>query len=242
MEKIRLYCLPFAGGNKYSYREYEQKAPPSLRVIPLEYPGRGARSQEPLLSEINAIVNDLYQQIASETTKGTYAIYGHSMGGITAFLLTRKLIVNGMPPPVHLFITGTMGPSAKSRSEKKRHLMEKQKFIEEIKALDGLPDEILAHDELLDYFEPILRADFRATETYSYQQAAPLQLPFTVITGTEEPMTIEDIHLWQKETSFTVDFRQLPGKHFFISKYPADVLAIISEKLSVQPKSISNEI
>ena len=238
---INLFCLPFAGGNKYSYRGYGEKAPSFLNVTTLEYPGRGARMKEPFICDIEALVNDMYKQISEKVDQMYYAIYGHSLGGLVAYLLTRKLIENNHKAPLHLFITGTSGPSATSRFDRKRHLLPKKEFIEEMKEFDGIPDEILQNEELFDYFEPILRADFKASENYVYENYAPLDIPFTVITGTEEDMEIADIHLWQKETRCIADFRQMPGRHFFIFKYPSKIVEIISKKLSVHPKLINYE-
>lgn len=233
---INLYCLPFAGGNKYSYQKYTEKAPSFLNIIPLEYPGRGARMKELLIADADVLVNDLYNQIRKNGSDADYAIYGHSMGGLIGYLVARRLIENNHKPPLHLFITGTCGPSSPARSAKNRHLLPKDEFIEELKNLDGIPDEILQNDDLLSYIEPILRADFKTCETYTYQDQPPLNIPFTVITGTDEEMTTEDIQLWQKESDHAIDFRQIPGKHFFIFKYPRVIVDIISKKLSVHTK------
>lgn len=234
---INLFCLPFAGGNKYSYQKYLEKAPSFLNIIPMEYPGRGARIKEALISDVDALVTDLYNQIQKNIGLADYAIYGHSMGGLIGYLLTRKLVENNHKLPLHLFITGTSGPSAESRSSKNRHLLPKEEFIQELKDLDGIPDEILQNEDLLGYIEPILRSDFKTCETYQYKEHDPLNIPFTVITGTDENMEIEDIHLWQKETECVVDFRQIPGKHFFIFKYPRVIVDIVSKKLSVHTKA-----
>lgn len=230
-KNLYLFCLPFAGGNKYSYREFIEKAPLFLKPHSLEYPGRGSRIKEPLISDINVLVEDLYEQLKNIADRNEYAMYGHSMGGLLTYLLTIKMIKNNLRPPVHLFITGTTGPSAISRKEKARHLMEKNDFIQEIKDLNGMPDEILQSEEMLHYFEPILRSDFQASENYIYEDHAPLDIPFTVITGTQEDMEIEDIELWQNETTFPVDFKKLPGNHFFILKYSREIMEIISKKL-----------
>jgi len=231
MKPINLICLAFAGGNRYSYRLFSEKAPSFLKLITLEYPGRGSRMKEELALNITALVDDLYEQIKGVVNTRPYAIYGHSMGGLLAYLLTLKLIENDHDQPEHIFISGTSGPSAKSRSEKMRHLMEKNAFIEEIRKLDGMPQEILENEELLSFLEPILRADFKISETYQYLDHASLDIPFTVITGSDEDLEKEDVLLWQKETKKPVDFKQLPGKHFFILQHPEKVLGIISNKL-----------
>ena len=234
---INLFCLPFAGGNKYSYQKYTEKAPSFLNIVPLEYPGRGARMKEALLSDADVLVEDLYSIIKKNADQVDYAIYGHSMGGLIGYLVARKLIENNHRPPLHLFITGTSGPSSPARSAKNRHLLPKDEFIQELKNLDGIPDEILQNDDLLSYIEPILRADFKACETYRYVDNTALNIPFTVITGTDEEMDTTDIQMWQKETEMEVDFRQIPGKHFFIFKYPRVIVDIISKKLSVHTKA-----
>ncbi|HVI48348.1 MAG TPA: alpha/beta fold hydrolase [Chitinophaga sp.] len=240
MDKLILYCLPFAGGSRYSYRVYEESMPPFINVIPLEYPGRGARTKDPLVGDINALVEDLYAQIKGSVDNVRYAIYGHSMGGLMACLLARKLIACQHRTPLHLFVTGTSGPSAPSRGEKKRHLLNKPDFIQEVKDLNGSPEEILSNDELLDYIEPILRNDFRVTENYIYTPGEKLNIPMTVITGTREDMTAEDIQLWQRETSVKVDFRRMPGHHFFIYKYPFEIVQIIAKKLVIHSKSFQS--
>lgn len=242
-KKINLYCLPFAGGNKYSYREFVEKAPSFLNIITLEYPGRGARIKEPLLADINSLVDNLYSQVSSDINNDiNYGIYGHSMGGLLCYLLTLKILGNKKQAPRHLFITGTSGPSSPSRKEeKKRYLLDRKEFIEEIKALDGMPEEILQNDELLYYFEPILRSDFKLSENYIYQHHNPLNIPFTVITGSEEDMEHEEIQSWQKESTHKVDFKKLPGKHFFIFKHTQTIVDIISKKLFVQTKAYQYE-
>jgi surfactin synthase thioesterase subunit len=231
MEKINLFCLPFAGGNKYSYRAYEEKSPAFLKILPLEYPGRGSRINEPLTTDISFLVEDLYSQMKGLIDQREYAIYGHSMGGLLACLLTRRLLDKERRPPLHIFVSGTTGPASSGRDEKKRHLLGKQDFFAELKSLNGSPAEILDNEELLDYFEPILRADFEASETYIYEELPPLPIPFTVITGTEEDMEMDDIRTWQKESEFKIDFIRMPGNHFFIYQYPAKIIEIIAKKV-----------
>ena len=192
---------------------------------------------QPLMTDLNMLVRDIYMQVRDKLDQGNYTIYGHSMGALAGCLLARKIVEHGHTPPLHVFVSGTTGPSAQSRDEKKRHLLGKKEFIEEIRALNGSPEEILQNEELINYFEPILRADFTATENYTYEDGEPLDIPFTVITGNDEAMTMEDIYLWQKETTYKIDFIQFPGNHFFIFKYAREILSIIAKKLLAYPKT-----
>ncbi|HTE33441.1 MAG TPA: thioesterase domain-containing protein [Chryseolinea sp.] len=242
MSVINLYCLPFAGGNKYSYRGYEEKAPAAVKIVTLEYPGRGTRLKEALITDMEQLVEDAFKNIRPLIRDQPYALYGHSMGGVVAFLLSKKIISEGnLAAPLHIFITGTMGPSRQSKDAINRHLLPKKEFIEEMRTLDGCPEEILENEEMLSYFEPILRADFEASETFRYQQGSLLNIPFTVITGNEELMEEEDIATWQMETSDVVDFRRMPGKHFFIFEHSNEILKVISQKLIAAHKICNHD-
>lgn len=232
-----MFCLPFAGGNKYSYQKYQVKAPDFLKFVALEYPGRGARAGEPLVTDSNVLLADLYNKIRPYLDQDLmYAVYGHSMGGLMAYLLTRRIIERGYTAPLHVFVTGAMGPAAVSREEKMRHLLSKQEFIQEIKNLNGSPREILENEELLNYFEPILRADFKAIETYVHEAHVPVNIPFTVISGTEEDMKKEDIQAWQEESSYPIDFVVMPGGHFFIFDHVNSIMNTMVNKLSIHVK------
>jgi surfactin synthase thioesterase subunit len=232
LKKINIICLPFAGGNKYSYRAYSEKAPALLKFTTLEYPGRGGRIKEALIFNLQDLVDDLYTQCISQIGNDNYAIYGHSMGGLLSYILIKKIIQNGLKAPKHLFITGTFGPSAQRRLERKRSLLGKEDFLKEIKDFGGMPEEILQNDELLDFFEPILRADFTVSESYKHTFTAPFDIPMTVVTGSEEDMEIDEIQLWQQETTEPVDFKVLSGGHFFIYQHVETLIYIMAKKLS----------
>ena len=73
----------------------------------------------------------------------------------------------------------------------------------------------------------------KVCENYIHRYDEPLNIPITVITGTEEDMEEEDILLWQKETNLEIDFNRLEGKHFFIFKKKKEVMDIIEKNLSV---------
>ena len=229
MNAINLFCLPFAGGSQYSYSSYVGLAPSHINVIPIEIPGRGSRLRENLLTNIHDMVDDVYYQIRGKL-EAPYAIYGHSMGSLLGYLLTKKIIANRLNQPVRLFFTGCVGPSVENR-ERDRHLMPKEEFITKISDLGGSPDEILRDPELMEFFEPILRADFQAVETYEYEEGSPFDIPIDVVIGIDERATYREAQEWQKETTGPVRIRQLPGRHFFIFEYTQEIMNAIVHTL-----------
>jgi len=232
MTKINLFCLPFAGGSVYSYRGYEQSAPEIINVIPLDLPGRGTRIKEDLLTDIHDMVDDIYNQIEGKLND-PYAIYGHSMGSLIGYLLTKKIIQKGQFQPEYLIFTGCIAPSVDVFSDDvPKHDLPKPEFINKLKELGGSPDEVLENEQLLDFFEAIIRADFQATSNYRYEQTDPFNIPILILIGLEERATYEHALEWQKESTETVDVKQLPGKHFFIFDHETEIMELISNKLN----------
>ncbi|MFA0961378.1 thioesterase II family protein [Roseivirga sp. BDSF3-8] len=233
-EKITVFFLPFAGGSRYSYNQFKQNAPAWIKVEPLDLPGRGSRFKEDLLNTIEEVVDDLYDQIKDKLDK-PYAIYGHSMGATLGYLLTRKINDLNKPMPQHVFLTGTCGPAA-DRETKIRSTMPKDEFIAEVKNMGGSPDEILNDDQLMEFFEPILRGDFRILESYNHIPQEPLEVPFTVVIGADEEVTEKEGKAWGQEFSTPLDFHIMPGNHFFIFDQYKDVLRLLARRLSaLQP-------
>lgn len=232
MSKTNLFCLPFAGGSKYSYNEYTKVAGHHVNLIPLEVPGRGGRVREQLLTDLNAMVDDIWFQI-KDRLQERYAIYGHSMGTMIGYLLVKKILRGSQPPPVELFFSGCGAPSI-VRDRTPRHDLPRQQFIEKLMEYGGSPDEVLTNESLLSFYEPILRADFKALENYKYQPSAPFNIPITVMIGLEEKTTYEEAEEWKKETLSDVNIHQFPGRHFFIFNYPREIMQIVSEKLQYQ--------
>jgi surfactin synthase thioesterase subunit len=66
---IRLFCIPFAGGNIYSYRQLCRHLHKDIVPQPVELPGRGKRLKEPLLTNIAEMTDDILQQIGATDHK-----------------------------------------------------------------------------------------------------------------------------------------------------------------------------
>lgn len=232
--KVNLICFPFAGGSAYSYSAYQQFAKQNTKIITLEPPGRGKRIDQAFLPNMQAIADDLYLQVKPLLNE-PYAFYGHSMGTLIAYLITKRIVREGLPQPLHIFVSGRMGPSAKE-TEPHIHNLPQAQFRKKLKEIGGSPDELLADNNLLKFFEPILRSDFKANELYKYEEiTAPFDIPITVMAGKEEKISEEEAMAWQKETTRPIDVHWFEGEHFFILDHAAGIMRIINQKL----KSVS---
>jgi surfactin synthase thioesterase subunit len=217
-EPITLFLLPFAGGSSYSYKEFAKYESDNLKLSPLELPGRGKRIRESLKTNVHELVDDIFAQICTKLDK-PYMIYGHSMGTLLTYLLTKKIIHQQLNPPLWLFLTGSVGPSVIENRKTKYHKLPVNEFMDRVKQLGGLPDEILSHPELLEFYLPILRADFEVVETYQYHSTVPLGIPLDVTIGTKDEASLEEAQMWELETTETFRLKQYEGNHFFIYQH-----------------------
>lgn len=237
-DRINLIILPFAGGNYYSFRSFIESAPEIINVIPLELPGRGSRIREPLIHSLDELIDDIFQQVRNNLDS-QYIIYGHSMGTLTGYLLARKIQKHNLPPPIHLIFSGAAGPSVEVYRKTSRSELPRVEFISMLRELGGIPVEILASVSLMDFFEPILRADFRCIEQYIHDHSlVPFDVPVTALIGDKESVTVKEASQWQEVTSFPIEVIEMAGDHFFIFNHVENILEIIKQRIK---PFVSNE-
>lgn len=224
----RLFCVAYAGGDERAYTGLAEHCP-DVEVITLERPGRGRRTSEPLLRDPGALVDDLFRQLRDHLD-GPYALYGHSLGARLAFLLCHRLRDEGLPAPRHLFVSGDCAPALPSR-ERDTWRLPTDAFWDHLKQLGGIPAELFDHQDLMDHYERILRADFEALGSYAHRRRPPLDVPVTVMTGYDEWFTRDDIAAWQQETTRPLATHRFAGGHFFIRDHWGGLAQIIASGL-----------
>ncbi len=232
MKKIKLFCLPYAGGSAACYHPWRQYINHSIELRPLELAGRGLRLGEPFHQSITEAVIDIYKFIQKDLDDGPYAIFGHSMGCMLAYELAYMIKNSGHPSPCQLFFSGKCPPGIKN-SREPLYLLRDREFIEEVFKMGGTPKELLENRELLEIFLPILRADFKIVETYRHEaKDERLDSDLTVFWGKQEKgVTLGEIGMWRDYTHKNCQIHLFNGGHFFINEYAQDVVNIINSTL-----------
>lgn len=225
---MKLFCVPYSGGNAYSYSEFKRFLPEPIEFYNLELPGRGTRALEPLLDTIDAMTEDLCRQM-EDKLNSDYAIFGHSLGALLAYTTCKCLQRKGFKSPKILFVSGQ---GALSLSEnKERYLLPDDRFADLLLEMGGTPEELLMDKDFCRYFLPIIKADFKAIEQYHYRpDDVKLSLPVVVLAGTKEDISDEAAGLWREETDGECSLHRFEGGHFFIHERTADVCRLIADK------------
>lgn len=230
--RLRLFCFPYAGGGTLAFRGWAEQLPASVEICPVQLPGREQRMREPALTRIPNIVEAAAESLLPYLDK-PYAFFGHSMGALISFDLARRLRSTQGIAPVGLFVSGCRAPHLKRKRPPTYDLPESE-FMNELRALNGTPRELLDSPDLMRVLLPLLRADFEASETYSYEAGAPLECPINAFGGTEDPeVERREIREWCEHTTDAFSLKMFSGDHFFLHSARPLLLSALAQQLQL---------
>ena len=232
--RVRLFCLPFAGGSAAVFHGWGERLRPEIEVWAAQPRARGMRFREKPLASVAEMAEEYLEALRPglQTPGRGYAFYGHSLGGLLAFELTRRIEAEGLPLPEHLFIGATVPPHMGLIHERIGHL-EDEAFVEAVQErYGGIPAEVMREPELLALFLPALKTDFAAYENHSHRQGKKIPVPVTVFAGeADQASRAVLLEEWDRYTSGAFELRTAPGDHFFLAKSSEMVLRRIRQAL-----------
>ncbi|MGM7721819.1 thioesterase II family protein [Metabacillus sp. Hm71] len=227
MRKLVLFCFPYAGGSGAIFHHWSKYLHPSIELCPIDYAGRGKRFQESFYQNMNEAIDDLFDVVHPFISKNHYSFFGHSLGGLIAYELCKKVASESCRPPEHLFLSGIKAPN-QLRKKKIHHLPEKE-FKEELLELNGTPLEVLNNQELMNLFIPVLRSDFKLIEEYEGDQVrAKINTSITALYGDKDNMSRNDMMKWRDFTAKDSRIICYPGGHFFIREHYKEIIKLIN--------------
>lgn len=228
--KLRLFCLPYAGGSALIYRTWGSRISANVEVCPVSLPGRAPRATEPCFQRLAPMAEATANALLPYCDK-PFAVFGHSMGAMLSFEIARYLRRHGHKGPSQVFVSGRRAPQVPDE-DPPTYDLPYDEFIAELKRINGTPAEILEHEEILEMVVPIIRADFEACQTYQYTPEPPLDCPIMAFGGaTDDEETEERIKPWQEQTTASFSVSMLPGDHFFLHTSEDLLLQLLDRQL-----------
>jgi medium-chain acyl-[acyl-carrier-protein] hydrolase len=228
--KLRLFCLPYAGGGSSFYYSWAYSLPKDVQICPVPLPGREGRLKEKPFTNMESLVKSIACSLQPYLDK-PFAFFGHSMGAIICFELAQYLRHNFQLTPRKLFVAGCRAPHIPFPDAPTYHLPTNE-FMIELQRLGGTPEKVLNNIELMELLLPTLRADFELIETYSYQKYSPLSCPITIFGGSQDSQVKHDsLEAWHQHTSAEFKLNILSGDHFFIHSHQNDLLTLLAQEL-----------
>ena len=145
-----------------------------------------------------------------------FAFFGHSLGALVAFELSRSLRQISRSPE-HLYISGYPAPQLPYPNPR-IHGLSDEDFMEELQKFSGTPKEVLECPELMERVLPTIKADFEVIKTYEYVPSPPFEFPISAYGGICDPQANqEQLDAWRDQTTSSFSLTMFEGDHFFFN-------------------------
>jgi medium-chain acyl-[acyl-carrier-protein] hydrolase len=211
------------------FQTWAASLPGGIELCPVELPGRGTRLQEPPVTNLETLTVALLAGLLDQFS-GAFAFFGHSMGALIAFELARRMEQEYGVAPAHLFVSGRGAPHL--ANTRRIYDLPHNEFIQELRILNGTPEQILDYQELLGLVLPRLRADFQLVQTYRYLPSAPLRCPISAYGGlNDDTVPLGALEAWRKHTRSTFRCSVFEGHHFYFWNSSAQLLETLLRDL-----------
>ncbi|TQE16284.1 hypothetical protein SipoB123_41850 [Streptomyces ipomoeae] len=250
--RVRLFCLPYGGRGASLFSTWPDTLPDDIDVCPLQLPGRENRRDEKCVEDADEMLDALEGVLRAHADR-PFALYGHSVGGLLAYRLARRLAPTHGDRLRHLFVAAFSSPSRGANpllsritgacqelglpdlptaAELLRQLRTRPKEFHS--ALAGRLGEDVA-TSLCAAAEQALFADLRLVHTYRHDpDEPPLRVPVTALHGKSDPLVTEDdMRAWERATEGRFRLEVLSGDHYFCHPDQAldRVLRLITERI-----------
>jgi len=227
-KKIQLFMLPYAGGNSFSFYKVNRFLDNRIESIPVEYSGRGFRSQERLINNYTDYLDDVSKFITNHRNEELpYALLGYSFGSAMSYDIVRKNLINN-EKPVHIFFCAEGGLKHLGEINKNSNIDDKVLF-EEMKKLGGFSEKLLNNPESLKSIFSLIKNDFTAYQKFSYEYE-PITIDCSII-NSESDFTATYLEEWENISMGNIEYYQLGENHFFINDKFRELAEIINDKL-----------
>lgn len=221
--KIQLFCLPFAGGSRASFKQLESMLEPSIDVFTIEYPGRATRIDEPFADSWESLMEDVKKQIKDHRISSLpFAILGYSMGTAIAYEMLQFRLDE---KPIHAFLCAR---GCGGQFDIPGELKSKDEFAQELKKLGGMDERILKDRRFLNLFMCPVYEDYKLLNQYYYKPDKGLpEMDFTVF-YCEKDTPYDTVQQWQNRTTGSVEYFEMGENHFFINSDCEEMAHIIN--------------
>lgn len=233
---LTVFCLPYAGGSASVYRDWAARLPPWITLVPLHMPARGIRHGMPAIHLWPDLIDLLLADVQRDVTR-PFAIFGHSLGGLVGIELAYAIRDRLGRSPVWLGASACRAPSHRVQ----RHdwlTCPEETFIDQVRAMNGMPEALLQNREFMEMVLPYLRADFHLSGSYAYPpggRGTPLTCPIAVINGQQDREIVGDpqnVSAWSIETRGAVTQHELDAGHFFINTHREALIDLMVDSLA----------
>jgi pyochelin biosynthetic protein PchC len=223
--RSRVLLFPHAGGSASYYRSWAAAAPWDVEFVAVQYPGREDRFGEPVPADMRGFVAALASGLPLDAAALPTVLFGHSMGAVVAYEMARHLTSIGRPPTA---LVASAHPAPALSRPGQLHQGGDDELIAELRRTEATPSDILGNTALMQTFLPVIRCDYRVSETYRPLPGGRLRTPVTVLYGDRDPEIFSwEAEAWCEVTDGPCDVRVFDGGHFYVDQHRRSVVELL---------------
>jgi surfactin synthase thioesterase subunit len=205
------------------FRPLDRALADRIRVVPVTLPGHGARFGEPLLWQVEDLVEDVLGGLEQQADACPRALLGYSFGALLAFEVALRLEARKHAPLV-VFVVGA---EALTRVPPQLHLLSNEDLVSAVFRFGGMPEVVYRDADARALFAPILRADLRARERYEYSPAKRLTSAVVAIRADGDPLVSRSGVAEWAQLADVVTTLEISGGHFSALERPHELARIV---------------
>lgn len=202
------------------YRGWEREFPVDWEVCFIDAPGRGRLLGRPLINRYDRLVDFFLDELKLPMDR-PFAFFGHSMGALIAYELTRRLVKEERPLPVWIGVSSCAAREDTVRPSHGRDKWSDDELRGWLRSVGGTPNRVLDTAFLWRIFGPVLRNDFALVDTWSLNpEATMLPVPLSAFGGTDDKLVgLVKLAAWSKQTRRFSGPHMYIGDHFYLQQH-----------------------
>ncbi|HEY6802480.1 MAG TPA: alpha/beta fold hydrolase [Pyrinomonadaceae bacterium] len=221
-----IFLFPYGGGSAASYRAYANRFPSDAgRIVPVEIPGRGKRSQEEYARSIQECAALALMEV--DTESGPYILHGHCMGALLAFEAIKLIEASGKPLPIFMVVSGRNAPRHINDWLRRVPETDDRSLFKELQEFGGIPRGLSF--AMAQNFLTVLRNDQAMIRDYEPGETK-INVPILALAARDDGMTnAAGVADWQDYTTKFLSTEWLDGQHYSFLAQPDRVAGYLAE-------------
>lgn len=213
--RARLFCLPPAGAGASTFYPLLALDSNEVEICPITLPGREDRYRDAIPDTLAALADQTADQLTPWLDR-PYLVLGYSMGALLGWEMVQRWRQRGIGAPRLFGVLSAPAPRAPGPDTDTLHRLPSEEFRAAIAELGGIPAELQANAEVMDLYEPIVRADLRNCETHRPSSTPPIDADLHGFLGNRDTLvTSEQVEGWRRHTTGEFVLHRLDEPHIF---------------------------
>ncbi len=207
------------------FRTWQDGLPTDVEICPVQLPGRGTRLTESPLTHLLYVLEALTHALLSFLDE----LFGHSLGALISFELARQLRRQHGVHPIRVIVSAAGAPHV-PHGRRHIHTLPDEEFLAKLRALNGTPEEVLKHHELMQIVLPFFAGRLCAVRDLFIRRRTVTKLSIAAFGGLpDKEVHCGDLVGWRDQTRGSFSIRMFPGDHFFLNSSRSLLLPAISQ-------------